>query len=240
MRCNILGSPRLRILLPCAWAIACLYIAEHRAYAESYVGGQLGITIPSIGKGFTDVEAVDKTDTFPAGTRFSDLALKSSILYGAKVGHYFQQIPWFGVEFELYNTTPHLKQQPSTLTVPGFAPLQGTTDGNYLRVLTIAPINFMLRYPGKRVQPYVGVGPGIFLARLKEAEAGQTLSSTTVGVNTMVGLRYLLTRHFAVFGEWKYNYTRMSYDQNLNFIQPFGLKTDYHMHHFVFGAAYLF
>ncbi len=224
----------------CLGLLAALHGMGHSVQAESYVAGQLGLSIPSIGKGLTDVDAIDETGTFPAGTRFSDLALKSSPLYGAKIGHYFQQLRWFGVEFEIYNTNPHLKQQPSTLTVPGFAPLPGTTDGNYLRVLTIAPLNLMFRYPGKQVQPYLGIGPGIFLAKLKEAQQGETLSSTTVGVNVMAGLRYLVTRHVALFGEWKYNYTRMNYDQNLNFIQPFGLKADYHMHHVAFGVAYLF
>ena len=237
---NLLRSGPAIILTGCLIGLATMHIAEHRSYAESYVAGQLGFTVPSIGKGLTDVEAVDNTGTFPPGTMFSDLSLKSSLLFGAKVGHYFSQIRWLGIEGEIYNTNPHLKQQPSTLTVPGFGTVAGTTDGNYLRVLTIAPINFMVRYPGKRVQPYVGVGPGIFLARLKEAQLGESISSTTVGLNAMAGLRYLVTRHFAVFGEWKYNYTRMNFDQNLNFIQPFGLKADYHMHHFVFGAAYLF
>ncbi|GKS56912.1 hypothetical protein YTPLAS18_04390 [Nitrospira sp.] len=237
---KIFRSWRFTVLLHLTAASLSVHIGVHTSYAESYVAGELGLTIPSIGKGLTNVEAVDNTGTFPAGTTFSDLALKSNIMYGGKVGHYFRQIRWFGIEGEIYNANPHLKQQPSTLTVPGFGSVTGSIDGNYLRVLTIAPINFMVRYPGKRLQPYVGVGPGIFLARLKEAQLGESISSTSVGLNVMAGLRYLVTRHFAVFGEWKYNYTRMNFDQNLNFIQPFGLKADYRMNHFAFGVAYLF
>ena len=240
MSWNILRSWPFAVLLGTWLALASVHIAEQVSYAESYVAGQIGISVPSMTKGLTDVEAVDNTGTFPAGTMFSDLSLKSNIMYGAKVGHYFRQLRWFGIEGEIYNANPHLKQQPSTLTVPGFPPVTGSTDGNYFRVLTIAPVNLMIRYPGKRLQPYVGIGPGIFLARLQEAQLGESICSTTVGLNAMAGIRYLITRHFAVYGEWKYNYTRMDFDQNLNFIQPFGLKADYQMNHFAFGAAYLF
>ncbi|MFO0774785.1 MAG: outer membrane beta-barrel protein [Nitrospiraceae bacterium] len=233
-------------LMTCAFAALLIVMAvvglltAATAQAETYLAGQLGATLPSIGKGLTNIDEIDHTGTIPAGSTISNLSLKPSLMYGAKVGHYFQQLRWLGVEFEIYNSQPHLKQQRSTITIPGSGSFPGTTDGAYLRVLTIAPLNVMFRYPGTRVQPYVGFGPGIFLARQKEAQLGETLSSTTVGLNAMAGLRVLLTKHVALFGEWKYNYTRMSYAQNVNFIQPFGLKADYHMNHIAFGMAYLF
>jgi hypothetical protein len=66
------------------------------------------VTLPSIGKGLSDV---DLTGSFIPGSTTSDQALKSSIMYGGKIGHYFRAAPWFGLEAEIYRTTPHIKHQ---------------------------------------------------------------------------------------------------------------------------------
>ena len=53
-------------------------------YAETYVAGQVGVTLPSIGSGLSNT---DLTEVFIQGSALSDQALTSSILYGAKVWH---------------------------------------------------------------------------------------------------------------------------------------------------------
>ena len=85
------------------------------AYAETYVAGQIGVTLPSIGNGLTDNEL---TGVFPPGSTISDQSLKTSLLYGGKLGHYFRSLPWLGLEAEVYNTTPDIKQQDITFSGP--------------------------------------------------------------------------------------------------------------------------
>lgn len=232
--------------------------------AETYVAGEFGATLPSITKGLTNQELTSSsvsgpggTINFPSGTEVSDQSLKSSFLFGGKVGHFFSRYKWFGVEAEIFNTTPHIKQQPVTLTSPtpptftpagGGAPVTlptnqfstiGSFQGAHFRVLTLAPLNFVFRYPGHRLQPYVAVGPGVFFGKISTAvTAGpDSQSSTTLGLNTQVGLRYHLTRHVSMFGEWKYNYARFNFKENENF---FGVKSTYSMNHVAFGLAYHF
>jgi hypothetical protein len=81
------------------------------AQAETYVAGQVGATLPQ------SLSDVDFTG-IASGLTSSDLKLKESIMYGAKVGHYFDSAKWLGVELEAFNSTPHVKQQDVTL-VPG-------------------------------------------------------------------------------------------------------------------------
>ena len=205
--------------------------------AEWYVAGQAGATLPSIGKGLTDVD-IDSSG-FPSGTTMSDRALKSSLLYGGKLGYFFPRAKWFGLETEVYNTTPHIKQQLTTINIPGAGSASGVLPGDHFRVLTWAPMNLVFRYPSTRLQPYVAIGPGVFFAQVKTTQTGfeGSQSSTKLGLNAQAGVRYYITRHVTAFGEWKYNYARFNFSENDT---QFGFKATYSMNHVVFGLGYHF
>src|SRR5713226_10770849 len=236
-----------------------------QAYAESYVAGQFGVTMPSIGKGLSNGDLTSTsaslqnpsgTVNFPSGTTVDDQSLKTSFMLGGKIGHYFSRARWFGLEAEIFYSTPHVKQQdirfrsdtPFTFTPSGGgpstplgteAPFVGVPGANF-HVLTIAPFNLMFRYPGNRLQPYIGIGPGIFIARLKDPSVTQgdnSQSSTKLGLNTLIGVRYFLTRHVSAFAEGKYNYVRFNFEENPNF---FGFNATYTPINVVFGVSYHF
>jgi opacity protein-like surface antigen len=208
----------------------------HSTYAEVYIGGQAGVTLP---QPLTGVERTDTTSVlFPAGTKFSDLSLKTSAMYGLKLGYYFDGLPWLGIEGEVFNTNPHVKQQFITQTAPSGTTISGITSGTYLSVLTVAT-NLLLRYPGATLQPYIGVGPGLFFARNHfSTSAGEASTSTTqVGLNALAGVRYLVTEHVAVFLEGKYNHAQLSFGRS-NTIS--GSNNTYDAFHAAVGVAYFF
>ncbi|MGH7228675.1 MAG: outer membrane protein [Nitrospiraceae bacterium] len=217
------------------WSImltGCLTFWHTPAYPEGYIAGQLGVTIPG------PLSDVDVNDTILAPfDKSSDLDLQTSFLFGAKLGYYSQNVRWFGVEAEVFHTTPHIKQQSQTLTATSLGvSATDTVSGEYLRVITLAG-NLMFRYPGRRWQPYFGVGPGIFFARITDPTVSDTQSSTSLGLNTQLGLRYFMTRNVAVFGEYKFNYARFSFAETFNLI---GFDATYMAHNFVFGIGYHF
>jgi outer membrane protein W len=121
----------------------------------------------------------------------SDLASQNSLMYGAKVGYYFDSLKLqnfnLGVETEIFNSTPHIKQQEFTF---GGVPV-GTLPGLTNRVLTWAPVVVLVRYQAGAFEPYAGVGLGVFFSRL--ARDTDSSSSTDVGLNTQLGLRYRVT-----------------------------------------------
>jgi opacity protein-like surface antigen len=221
-----------------------LFLVVPTAHSETYIAGQFGMALPSLGGGLTGVENNFTSPSF----EMPDWPLTSSFLYGAKVGYYFSQAKWFGLETEVYNTTPHMKQHPTTVTVPAgtFIPGVGTTvaavtgpvtfDGNHLRVLMWSPVNLMFRYPNMRLQPYIGFGPGIFFSRVSVTTQGfeASQSNIRVGLNAKAGAEYFITKQVAVFGEWKFNYVRFNFDEAL------GLEGTYNMHLVAGGLSYHF
>ena len=242
-----------------------LVLCPLTAKAETYVAGQLGVTFP--GKGLSNGEltstsgqfsngGVSGTVNFPSGTTVSDQSLKDSLMVGGKIGHYFSRLRWFGLEAEVFYSTPHIKQQditfrsgaPFTFTPSGGGPAVPAgneqtavgIEGAHFQVWTIAPLNLVFRYPGRRLQPYIGVGPGIFIGRIKDTSITQgenSQSSTKLGLNTFIGVRYFLTRHVSAFAEGKYNYVRFNFEENPNF---FGFKATYAPITASIGVAYHF
>ncbi|MGH7256878.1 MAG: outer membrane protein [Nitrospiraceae bacterium] len=115
--------------------------------------------------------------------------------------------------------------------------MSGETSGSTLRMTTLA-LNLVARYQLGQLEPYIGAGVGAFFAHLKNTQAPESSqSSTTPGLNTQVGLRYRITPHVAVFGEWKFNYTRLDFDE---ISSALGFKGTYQAHHLVFGVGYHF
>jgi opacity protein-like surface antigen len=53
------------------------------------------------------------------------------------------------------------------------------------------------------LQPYAGVGLGVFFADLNSPFG--SIDSPVLGLNVLAGIRYYLTQRVALFGEYKYN-----------------------------------
>ena len=96
----------------------------------------------------------------------------------------------------------------------------------------------MARYQAGQVEPYAGVGMGVFFAQL--SSGGESSSSTNVGLNTQLGLRYKVTQNLAVFGEWKYNGVHFNFDASSPNQNAGGFKGDYSANLFAFGVGYHF
>lgn len=247
------------------------------ARAEWYVAGYGGY---STGGDFSDVtmprwgerlarqqfpQADAPLDFLGRGTLYqqfstSDVSLKSSAMYGGKVGYFFDnlKLPWLGVEAEVFTTTPNIKAQtvetshqityqpndpdsvsncslpvPPTPRCPASVSNKSTLSlgESDLRVMTFA-LNLVARYPGSVVQPYVGVGVGAFYF----LSSGQIDGRQFVpGLNAQFGLKYLATQHWALFAEGKYNLAHVS-----TLDQTFGISGLYSIFHVAAGAAYHF
>ena len=209
-----------------------------QAYAETYVGAQFGVTVPS------SLSGVELTGVFPGGSTMSDRTLANSFMYGAKLGHFFDKARWLGIETEVFSTTPHIKQQNTIVTVPPSSTVtggvvSGNVSGDHLRVITWAPLNIVFRYHKTRLQPYVAIGPGIYFARVQSTVAGfeGSQSTTALGLNIQVGLQYYITRNFTVFGEWKYNHAQFDFKETTN---QFGFNAAYNAQLLSVGVSYHF
>jgi opacity protein-like surface antigen len=234
------GAMMRRLPSPIAFGFLIpMFCLTSAAFAETYIAAQGGVTLP---QPLSNRQLTPPG--WPEGTTTSNIALKTSALYGFKVGHFLRTASWAGFEAEVFTTTPHIKDQAVTTTLPpNFAFIstgtRSSTDpmpGQSFRVTTLA-LNEVLRYPGKHVQPYIGAGLGLFYAQKRNTIFGDSQSSFRPGVNVQGGLRVLAFEHLAFFAEWKFNYTRFHFDASGN---TTGSNANYNAHHLVAGIGYHF
>lgn len=225
---------RLRLAWVLTMCTSIVIAAASPSHAEMYVGGELGLSLPN---SFSNVSGLG-TDS---GLKGSDLDLATSPLYGAKVGYFFPGLNWLGIEGEFFYTNPHMKQQQTTSTgtfTTPIGPVTGTATqevpGAHVRMMTAAA-NVIVRYPGKRFQPYVGVGFTMNWARFSSPAPrfgqAQTASDTSPGFNVLAGSRFFLTKHVALFGEYKYTKSSFDFGNNVLF------QADYSAHNLIAGVS---
>ena len=228
MRKRFMMTGLLALLIP-------IVLFTPQAYGESYVAGQFGVTLPqSLGNGTATQDGIDGLD-------ISDQSLKSSALVGAKLGHYFTKARWMGIETGLSYTTPHVEEGSITFSGPGGSVTSPTLSGLSQRIITW-DIDVIFRYPGYRLQPYLGIGPSLYFASLNGPTAPPGQSATSIGFNVEGGLRYYITRRWALFGEGKYNWARMDYSSNHSDpnADPFGFRATYSALGLSVGISYHF
>jgi opacity protein-like surface antigen len=199
-------------------AAVSVYCIPPQASAEMYVAGYGGVN-------FADrINSIAGTGS-QAGVPgpFVDFDLKNSITYGGKIG-YFPRHSWYGIEGEVFNTTPHIKQLD-------------TDPGIHMRVTTVGA-NFIARYPGRTFQPYVGAGIGVAIAHIGDTPTVRSDTDVAAAWNVLAGLRAFITPQIAVFGEYKYTGATFKFDQAFGDLG--GFSGNYRAQHILGGLSYHF
>ena len=173
-----------------------------------------------------------------SATGFSEsrLGVTSSALYGGKLGVFPWR--WFGFEVEAFSSTPHTKAQAETFS-NRLGSATGAIPGTSDRV-TVLAFNTIVRYPGQLLQPYVGIGPGIFFVTAKNESSN---SDTALGLNVLAGLNVRIADQLGVFIEYKYDRARLNFDHVATVASPIfnvGLEGTYHSSAIVVGVGYHF
>lgn len=140
------------------------------------------------------------------GFRFSDFGLKSGPIAGAKFGIMGRNSDslarWLGLEIDASYLQSKIKQQNSQVSFIG---LSGTLpiDETKMQLITGA-LHLIVKYPDGPVQPYIGAGPAVVHARISESATFISSSTTTLGLSAVGGLRFKISEHIGLFGEYKY------------------------------------
>jgi opacity protein-like surface antigen len=215
------------------WSIAGLFLtgillvplnSPPQASAEMYVAGYGGVNLAD------RINSIAGTGS-QAGVPgpFADFDLQNSITYGGKVG-YFPGHSWYGIEGEVFTTTPHIKSVPATAALPA-------DPGIHFRVTTVG-VNFIARYPGRTFQPYVGAGVGAGIAHIGDTATVRGDSDVAAAWNVLAGLRAFVTPKIAVFGEYKYTGATFAFDQAFGDLG--GFSGNYRAQHILGGLSYHF
>lgn len=122
------------------------------------------------------------------------------------------------------------------------------TGGIDTKVFPVSPL-VMIRYPGEKLQPYLGIGPGIFFTdteidiQLGGQKKNFSDTSVDVGLDTRAGLAWRLFKRFAIFGEYRFTYYEADYKDKISSgvtNTKVEIETENKVHHFLFGLSYRF
>jgi hypothetical protein len=168
----------------------------YKGPGEFFVGGFLGAAF------------VPNTNwTYQAGglsTTADSMKIDSGITGGVKVGYFFDSIPVFGIEGEGSIGSHRQPSQTFGLNPPFLGATTGQVSGQSMLAWTMA-FHFLGRYgffptteiPFGRLQPYVGIGPGLVVL-YAEADSAKNFS-----LEFEAGLRYMFTKNLGGFLEYK-------------------------------------
>lgn len=148
---------------------------------------------------------------------------------GLRAGYWFENLPWLGVAFD----ASVFKPEKYTLV----APLSGLIMLRYFLLPSDA-------VPDGELQPYVAVGPGVFVMRAKSSLNSTlpgTFSAASVdpGLDLRGGLAWQFHKNIAMFGEYRFTHVYAKFQENTP-AQSTTLDTNINTSHFLFGLSYRF
>ena len=194
----------LKLQLVFCVAIVLAVVAVRPAASQVFLDLYGGLVFPHA----TDTEAKAPTgnakntagfeDTFALGGRTRS--------WGTEVG-----LDWFGMALDI-----SYWQSKAKLSILGARPEK--------KVLPVT-ILLMFRYPGEKIQPYVGVGGGIFMTQLKNDVDLSLLGGSggggfkdfriDAGFDSRAGLEVKVHEKFSIFVEGRYIYFRPKYEDKV-------------------------
>jgi len=209
-------------------SFVCIFLlgSTISAQAELYVGGQIGWNAP---QDLTNIQGIGDT----SGVTVSDLTPENSVVFGAKFGGYLprKNVNWLGGEIEVYHTDVEIKSQPVTISAPVVGLTVSGPSTNFDLGITTVAVNILARYPHETVQPYIGVGGGLNIARFR-SDTGFSKTAAVPTLNAVAGLKFFVTEKIAIFGEYKFNYGNWQFLNTIEF--------DYLTNMFLGGMSYHF
>ena len=182
-------------------------------WAEPYIAAYAGYSLLSN----TDLK-IESVSILPAqfqarGIRFST-NVDNSAVFGGKIGYWFDFFPLVGTELDIYAFSPDISSPPQTAGT-----VRLTKSNNFDVSVTALSFNLMGRYPllkspdlpRGRVQPYIGIGPGLFITSIKDLEPdpNDNIGSKTLtfgGFQIIGGLKFFLLKNLSLFAEYKFSH----------------------------------
>ena len=187
-----------------------------------------------------------------------DIDFRTGPAVGWGFGHWFQAFPYLGlgVDVHLFKFNSDKQSITGCDTIPGF----GTSCGpdvevsQHYRATAIAfplmarlPLSVSKEYPNGRTQPYVLVGPTIFVATYTDpgghfSPQGQKDTDTSVGVTAGAGLTFMVTPSIDLFTEYRFTHFSPEFRVTDNWppVVPAKVKLDANTHRLLFGISYHF
>jgi opacity protein-like surface antigen len=179
-----------------------------------------------------------------------DVKFDDSFAGGMRGGYWF---PFelgpinFGAGLDLSHFRPNIGRQTRVVCSSSNVCVNGVFDDLDVSVWTVgidALIRFPLlrspKFPRGQLQPYITVGPAIFVAHAEDnnnfGSSRQTNNDTTLGVKVGGGVAWHFTPVIAMFGEYRYTH----FSPNFTFSGNTDVSTDINTHYMLLGVSFRF
>jgi opacity protein-like surface antigen len=174
----------------------------YRGPGEFYYGGFAGVSL--VNSANWSFEPIQGPTGVTLHTAAKNVKTDPGPVGGVKVGYFFDSIPYLGLEGE-GSIASHNRPREQVTVKPAISNAPVFTEGSTNLIWTMA-LHIVGRYgflpdkevPFGRLQPYVGIGPGVGVLYF------QNDSCKNFGLDTEVGVRYYFTKNIAALIEFKY------------------------------------
>jgi opacity protein-like surface antigen len=212
------------------------------------------------GAAFTQKHDVTLDTSTPIGatTTISDVKFDTAGLIGSRAGYWFQSFSFLGIE-------PGAGLDVSHVFGPDISSQTRSAEVCAVRCVTISlPVakfkvdvteigfDVMLRYPllksqsfpRGQLQPYLTVGPAVFIAHIKDTTnflpANQSDTDTRIGAKVGAGLAFLITKNIAAFGEYRFSHLDPTFTFKDTILGSSDVSTSINTHAILWGVSYRF
>jgi opacity protein-like surface antigen len=188
------------------------------------VAGVAAVPAPAAAEWFADLfagVAVTATRDVEFGTdTFFSVKYKDSFSIGGRAGYWFEDLPFIGLAVGSFWFRPDLGRQSVTSQLGGSVQLGSTDIGMAafgIEVLLRMPLFQDRDFPAGRLQPYLGVGPTLYVLKVDDTTnfgppANQTRTKPSIGFQAMAGVAWQFHKHIAIFGEYRFTQSHTEVD----------------------------
>jgi len=215
-------------------------------WGEPYIAAYAGFSLLSDTDLKADAVSIFEPRSQGRGIRFST-DVDNSAIFGGKIGYWFDFFPLVGAELDIYAFSSDIFVPPQTSGT-----IRITSSFDFDLSVTAVSFNLMGRYPllkspdfpRGRIQPYIGIGPGLFITSIEDlgTDPNDNIGSKTLtfgGLQVIGGLKFFLLKNLSLFAEYKFShFTADLSGASANF--SLGATQNIDASHFYGGVAYHF
>ena len=200
-------------------ALAALALSGAAAHAEGFFDLRVGGSFTSEGE--VELSALGASLSF-------DSEFEDSVTVGGRLGYWFESAPWVGLAVDASYFAPDAEDGGPDLDVIPVSPL----------LMLRAPLVTDEEFPHGRFQPFLGIGPGIFITLLDDP-TGYSDEPADVGLDLHAGVRVALSQMVGIFVQYRFTtYEAQASDD----ITGISVDTDLELdtHHVAGGLGFTF
>lgn len=225
--------------------VLALFIALGVGFAAQSASAE-GFVSVRAGAAFTQK---DSNPTVGSRGAFGEADFDDSVTGGVRGGYWIDAFDYLGVALDISAFATDLDSVTSAITPAGTTATTFLTSdfdivATPLSLLALARFPFLRseKHPHGQVQPYVGIGPGLFVTAARYDALDYNGVGVDVGLDVVGGVSYKFNKLIGLFVE--YRFTRyegkLEGDADNIRVNDLEFEFDLHTHHVTVGVGFHF